>query len=193
MIEDVLRSSKSQPVYLGPYSIVRINPNGSYTLRAFDGSFFPRDIMRDAIKPITTDFLTPVDEALRSSYIDDVIAHRTAPNGALEFLVQWANGDDNSWVNVDIIDNAKALRDYIARCHSSGSSPPTAAAAPVSTDPAPAHKPSRKRRSLQRKTATNAIPAVSPASTAPTAAINPAAAGRRQRVPNSQFRDSVMY
>jgi len=194
MVEDVLRSSKSQPRYLGAYSIVRVNPNGSYTLRAFDGSFFPRDVTHDRLKAITADNLKPIDDELnRTFYVTDILDHRTASNGNLEFLVTWQNGDDDSWISVDLIDNPAALRDYFIRRRSPiPDAMPALANELIGSLVAPQHKKRTSRRSSnKRRTTVVSIPAVSPA-IAPPAASESVVNGKRQRYLSTKLRDSLM-
>jgi transposase InsO family protein len=194
MVEDLSRSSKSKPLYLGPYTIVRISPTGSYTLRAFDGSFFPRDVPRDVLKPINSDFLKPVEDALNNQfYVANIKGHRPAADGSLELLVSWANGDDDSWIPLDLVDNAELLRDYITtvRHRQPGNALPAFADvarlfSPDDIAPSPSPTKRARRKSKKRQTAVT-TPAVSPAE-APVAASVPAN-GKRRRQPNSRLRD----
>jgi len=184
-------------LYLGPFTIVRINPSGSYTLRSFDGSYFPRDVTRDVLKPINSDFLKPVEDELnRRFYVTDIKSHRTAADGSLELLVSWANGDDDSWISIDLVDNHGILRDYIttSRRRQPGDALPASADLgfflPPNQDAPPTQRKPRRKPNM-RQTAPPIV-AVSPA-VAPAAVTEPAVPGKRQRRPNSTLRDSVTY
>jgi len=151
----------------------------------------------DRLKAITADNLKPIDDELnRTFYVTDILDHRTASNGNLEFLVTWQNGDDDSWISIDLVDNHGILRDYIttSRRRQPGDALPASADLgfflPPNQDAPPTQRKPRRKPNV-RQTAPPIV-AVSPA-VAPAAVTEPAVPGKRQRRPNSTLRDSVTY
>jgi len=81
VLTDVLRSNKNEPRYLGPYTIVRVSPLGTYTLRDQAGGIFHRDVARDALKVVrSTSFTADQDTTF---YVDKILDTRLV-NGQRE-------------------------------------------------------------------------------------------------------------
>ena len=109
MVLDVLRGTKNSPPWLGPYTVVRASPGGTYTLRDAAGGLFHRDVPRNQLK-LLTGAEKPTDETY---YADKILDHRKKPSG-LEYLIQWAGYSEPSWEPVANIDDHDLVREYTA-------------------------------------------------------------------------------
>jgi hypothetical protein len=108
MVQDVLRTSKSSPPFLGPFTVARVSPGGMYTLKDTAGGLYQRDVPIDQLKPCTGAVLSS-DPAY---YVDKILDHRTGGDGTMEYLVQWCGFDKPSWESIRNIDDHDLIRDY---------------------------------------------------------------------------------
>ena len=109
MLRDVLRTSKSSPPWVGPYTIVRVSPIGLYTLRDAVGGIFQRDVPRDHLK-ILTDANISSDGAY---YVDRIVDRRLSHHGGYEYLVEWTGMSEKSWVQQHDIHDTELIRSYL--------------------------------------------------------------------------------
>ena len=98
MLKDQLRSTKFEPKYVGPYTIVRRTRNGNYLLRDETGDPLDRPVPPDQLKLVSK-------KPRRSDNQDDVfevhhiVEHRGQP-GSYEYLVRWKppyGDEDDTW------------------------------------------------------------------------------------------------
>jgi hypothetical protein len=93
MVADPVRSTKHQPFYTGPYTVVKQKRGGTYVLQDIDKSLFPRDVPRDQLKPIAGE--VPADDIYT---VEKIIDHKGPANKRL-FLVKWRGypTSENTW------------------------------------------------------------------------------------------------
>ena len=112
MLFDHTRSNKSDPVYLGPYTIARITHSGLYTLRDEAGGIYPSDVPRDHLKPLDGASVHLLDDS-STFYVDRIIGHRTK-HGSTEYLVLWVGYDEPTWEPQANINDQTLIRSYFA-------------------------------------------------------------------------------
>lgn len=111
MVLDPVRSSKSEPFYLGPFRVLRRNQGGAYQLLDSDNSLFPRNVAPSQMK-LTR--VNPVDD--EASYVvDKVLNHKGSPSKR-SYLVKWKHFDDsfNSWIPATNFDDLAIVEKYWA-------------------------------------------------------------------------------
>jgi hypothetical protein len=93
MVADPVRSTKHQPYYTGPYTVVKQKRGGTYILQDVDKSLFPRDVPRDQLKPIAGEI--PADDIYT---VEKIIDHKGPANKRF-FLVKWQGYpvSENTW------------------------------------------------------------------------------------------------
>ena len=94
MITDVTRRSKLDPIYEGPFKVIRRTHGGSYVLQDNDNALLPRNYPPSALKLISQD---PIYSG-QFYKIQAILDHR-GEGKEREYLVQWKNFDKshNTW------------------------------------------------------------------------------------------------
>lgn len=111
MMTDETRQSKWDPIYEGPFTVVRTNRSGSYVLRDRIGETLKRTVTDDQLKltgrkgddpAITTDSLR----------VKDIMDDRSE-KGKVKYLVQWAEKSvEPSWEPVSNFDDITIIKNY---------------------------------------------------------------------------------
>ena len=118
MLEDPLRSAKSEPRWVGPYRVVKVTKAGTYSLLDSTSALFGRNVPRQQLKVISF----PVDRSPLSSsqlspafVVEKVIAHR-GPEGARQYLVKWKDfpSSENTWEPQGNFEDVAVLTSYWA-------------------------------------------------------------------------------
>ena len=112
----------SEPMYIGPYTVVRPTTHGAYILRDELGVNLARPVPLDHMKILYTPDRVPEQAAQVDNYNDvyvmeDIISHREN-KGMLEYLVKWKGykkPTDNTWVRSDDINDVNAINVYFRR------------------------------------------------------------------------------
>jgi len=112
MAVDPTSSSKLQPVYEGPFLVVRRTTGGSYVLQDSTGALTSRNYAPSQLKLVDRE---PIDE--RSYEIEAVLNHRETVDGPPEYLVRWKGYDSawDEWVPFANFDDIECINDYIRR------------------------------------------------------------------------------
>jgi transposase InsO family protein len=105
MIKDELRSSKVEPRYEGPFTVVRRQASGNYLLKAIDGSEYvrPPNVLK-LVAPEIIDNLKLNDTIYAA--VDRIITHKEI-NGETYYQVRWkdCSADMDTWLkHEDFID-----------------------------------------------------------------------------------------
>ena len=106
MVIDETRSTKLDPIYEGPYTVMRRNKGGAYWLMDLDKKLLPRAfashqmkmIAPSAVKDIDGEHEYAIDEPVYA--VEAIIDRRTSPtSGRAEYLVKWKDYgiEENSW------------------------------------------------------------------------------------------------
>ncbi len=114
MLKNLKRAQKTDALWLGPYTIVRCNRGGAYTLQHQDGTILPRDVPPSHLKFLTDH---PKDYAGDDIYqISKVLNHRKNGN-KYEYLVRWHNytGEHDSWVPYEDFIETDTITEYWRR------------------------------------------------------------------------------
>jgi transposase InsO family protein len=120
MIINVLKSSKLQPRWLGPFIIKGYTKHGSYILEDLTGSLLSRDVPTHQIRLIQSGDKRSETELNDKHYeVQAIVNHRLLPDGEYEYYVHWVGYDDqekyNTWQTVDTFDSKKPIQDYWTR------------------------------------------------------------------------------
>jgi hypothetical protein len=107
MAIDELRTSKSQPRYLGPFKVLRRNQGGAYILQDAAGNELKR--APEALKQVTRN-----SEFGTSFVVDQILDHRGEHRSQREYLVKWKGFDSsmNTWEPVKNFDSPEAIQKY---------------------------------------------------------------------------------
>lgn len=133
MITDVVRSSKMEPRWVGPYKVVAITRKGNYTLLDHSGALLDRPVPRSQVKLIEEP--KKPELALASKIFDDkpsgestqlngaggfynidtILKHR-GREGSREYLVRWEGfgPEEDSWTHESNFLDHKVIEDYWA-------------------------------------------------------------------------------
>ena len=112
MVLDQHRSSKWEPIYEGPYEIVRQDQGGAYVLKDELGEIMEPKRTIEMLKPIEDESTTIKDN--RDSFeIEKLLDHKLTKDG-YEYLVKWKgySEKDNSWVKAKDFNGQKMLVKY---------------------------------------------------------------------------------
>jgi hypothetical protein len=110
MIKNIEKSSKFDPVYIGPYSIERRARSGNYVLRDAIGDILDRRVPADHIKLVSRVPL-PKDEEEPIYVVRKVVNHRGTP-GNYEYLVDWKNYKEQTWEPESHFLDPDPVKDY---------------------------------------------------------------------------------
>jgi hypothetical protein len=115
MILDPTRTKKTNPVYEGPYKILRRTRGGSYQLLDHDQQLYQRSVAPAQMKLVSKD---PSQDPL--SFVVDRIVNHKGPASRREYLVRWKGrpASEDSWEPVINFDDEQVIRDYWARVSS---------------------------------------------------------------------------
>jgi hypothetical protein len=111
MLKDPTRSTKHQPLWIGPFRVVEQKRGGNYSLQNIDFSLYHRQPPRDHLKVIDANADVPFDELF---YVERILDHKGPPNKR-RYLVKWLNEpvSHNTWEpEVNLTGSEAHLRDY---------------------------------------------------------------------------------
>ena len=95
MLKDPTRTSKHQPIWTGPFRVVKMKKGGNYTLQCLDHSLYHRNPPRDQLKVIDSTADLQLDDIY---YVERILDHK-GPVNKRNFLIKWLNfpASDNTW------------------------------------------------------------------------------------------------
>ena len=113
MAVDELRSSKTEPRYEGPFTVVKRTKGGSYTLLDRDGTLLARNYAPAQLRLVSRKRVIPDADSYVIAFVRN---HRNAAGG-LEYLVRWKGFDtsDDTWEPFANFNHTKTISDYWAR------------------------------------------------------------------------------
>jgi hypothetical protein len=98
MIKDPTRQNKFEPVYIGPYTVVRRTRGGTYVLKDATGDPLDRSVPADQMKLISRS-RRHIDDERPIYEVEEILDHRGTPD-AYEYLIHWKgydNPSDQTW------------------------------------------------------------------------------------------------
>jgi len=112
MMLDVTRESKWDPVYEGPFTVVRRNKGGAYILKDRLGEVLKRTVPPDQLKLVIRDGdVAAIEET--SFKIDKITKHRTTKGGKFEYFVEWKDKSiESGWEPVSNFDDIHCIKKY---------------------------------------------------------------------------------
>jgi len=107
----------SQPMWIGPYTVVRRTLYGPYILRDDTGDIYPRQVTADQMKVVYSAHEVPKrsEEAENDIYeVDYVIKHREAHDGSMQYLIKWKGFDkaEATWEPEENINDPQPVERY---------------------------------------------------------------------------------
>ncbi|KAL9536420.1 hypothetical protein MBANPS3_012660, partial [Mucor bainieri] len=120
MLLDPVRSTKTQPRWLGPYFIKNYTRHGSYVLADITGELLSRDVSTNMIRVVDFSDNHVTKGLLPRHYeVQAIVNHRIErKTGRMKFLVNWVgypDSKDNTWQYESDFDSKGPIRDYWAR------------------------------------------------------------------------------
>lgn len=119
MISDVIRGSKNDPPFVGPYTVLKKTRAGTYVLLDSTGCILGRNVPKSQIKLVSAPPRPELAQAvsanpLQRSYVVDKILRHRGPEGAREYLVRWRGYDSSSdsWEPDTNFDDRRVIQDY---------------------------------------------------------------------------------
>ena len=112
----------TEPMYIGPYIVVRATTHGAYVVKDELGVHLARPVTLDQMKVLYSSDRVPekaavVDDPGNVFVIEDIISHREN-KGALEYLIKWKgykHASDNTWVRSDAVNDVNAISVYFRK------------------------------------------------------------------------------
>lgn len=112
MMRDATRASKWDPIYEGPFTIVRRNQGGAYVLKDKVGEILKRTVPADQLKLVTRAGENAVFAA-PSLKIRKILSHRSDSINRHEYLVHWKDKHvSDSWEPVENFDDIAVIKEY---------------------------------------------------------------------------------
>jgi hypothetical protein len=108
MAKDVLRGSKFNAAYEGPFEVIRRNKGGAYLLKDATGSQLPFRFPPSHLKAAPG-----ISKAVEHSYeVLRILQHRGSGH-LREYLVKWVNPDiPDSWLSSEFFDQVSIIESY---------------------------------------------------------------------------------
>lgn len=113
MLKDPTRSTKNQPVWIGPFRVVKQKKGGTYVLQNVDHSLYHREPPRDQLKLIDGNSDVTTDDIF---YVERILDHKGTGKNR-RYLVKWLNfpSSENQWEpESNLIGCEQLLQDYWA-------------------------------------------------------------------------------
>ena len=100
MVKDPHKTTKQEPAYIGPYTVVRRTHNGTYVLKDQLNDLYDRHVPVDQLKLISKTPRTADRRDTRENSVFEVsrIADHRGTPGHYEFLTFWKGYDEPTWV-----------------------------------------------------------------------------------------------
>jgi hypothetical protein len=114
MVKDVNRKSKNEPVYTGPYTVLRRTKGKAYVLLDHgNDALFPRDVPPQQLKLVSSTASIPVEPRYQ---VEAITKHR-GRRGAYEYLVRWKGygSSADTWELAKQFDSPALIEQYWKR------------------------------------------------------------------------------
>jgi len=114
MLLDQTRTGKLDPVYEGPYIIVRQTKGGSYVLKDLAGEELKRRATINMIKAIP-DSVNIITEENQHFRVESILDHKLdESNMQYQYLVHWSGytSEDDSWISAEDFDDINIIKKY---------------------------------------------------------------------------------
>jgi transposase InsO family protein len=115
-LKNVNRTAKSDPLYVGNYTVKRKTQGGSYVLVDATGALLPRDVPPSHIKAISQETPSTKTDQPESFEVEAVLHHKGTPGNYL-YRVRWKgyNEEDDTWEPASHFHDYTPIRKYWAR------------------------------------------------------------------------------
>lgn len=114
MIKTPEKVGKLDPIYEGPYTVIRKNQGGAYVLKDEKDDVLTREYAPSQLKLISQDEVIPCDELYE---VQGILAHNELAPGTYEYKVRWKGYDEShdTWEIADAFTQRKTITDYWKR------------------------------------------------------------------------------
>ena len=88
MVRDEMRTQKHQPVWEGPFTVLRRKASGNYELKGLDGTVYTRPFW--VLKLVAPEIIKglKISDTLYAA-VDHIITHRELVDGSMQYQVRW--------------------------------------------------------------------------------------------------------
>jgi hypothetical protein len=118
MIRDVVRSSKNDPFWVGPYTVLKVTRAGTYTLMDTTGSLLARTVPKHQVKFVAAPeqpelAVAVVAQQDKAFVVDKIVAHR-GQEGSREYLTRWKGYSSarDTWEPESHFDDHRVIQVY---------------------------------------------------------------------------------
>lgn len=113
MIQNVDRSAKSDPKFIGPYFIRGYTTNSTYMLEDTLNQLLQRDVPLNQIRVLQRGDKRPENELLEEHYeVRAIINYRLRENNQYEYLTSFVGYKDPEWIIDTDFDSLEPVRNY---------------------------------------------------------------------------------
>jgi hypothetical protein len=116
---DKTRSSKWDPVYEGPFVVVKQSRGGAYTLADATNNILKRKFTVDMLKPMLVSSgggipVLPTNTEQQHYEVEHIVQHKRNRRGENLYLVRWKNyqPEDDSWVKEQDFDDIAIIKKF---------------------------------------------------------------------------------
>ena len=115
MIKNIARAAKTDPLYVGPYTVYGITKGGSYVLSDTTGELLSRNVPPSHMKTVSADTTVQSEDTYE---ILAVVDHKLDRNSQYLYRVRWKGYDDpeeDTWEPTDNFNSLDLIQQYWSR------------------------------------------------------------------------------
>jgi hypothetical protein len=104
------RTTQLEAKYNGPFTVVKKNKGGAYTLQQADGELLPKHYPPSALKSVSQDPILASEDRWE---VESIINHKGTP-GNYQYKVRWKgyDSDADTWEPREMFDDVNTIREY---------------------------------------------------------------------------------
>ncbi|SAL97592.1 hypothetical protein [Absidia glauca] len=105
-----MRTDSMEAKYNGPFTVVKRNKGGAYTLQQRNGELLPKAYPPSALKPLSDEVIKEKEDRWE---VQAIVSHRGTP-GKYEYKVRWKGftPDDDTWEPAEMFDDVDTIKTY---------------------------------------------------------------------------------
>ncbi|SAM02503.1 hypothetical protein [Absidia glauca] len=104
------RTTQMETKYTGPFTVVKKNKGGAYTLQQSNGELLPKAFPPSALKSVSQDPILQEEERWE---VESIINHKGSP-GNYQYKVRWKgyDSDADTWEPKEMFDSTDTIKEY---------------------------------------------------------------------------------
>jgi transposase InsO family protein len=105
-----MRTDSMEAKYNGPFTVVKRNKGGAYTLQQRNGELLPKAYPPSALKPLSDEVIKEKEDRWE---VQAIVSHRGTP-GNYEYKARWKGftPDDDTWEPAEMFDDVDTIKTY---------------------------------------------------------------------------------